>query len=89
VENHANITKWLDYEAELAVVIGKKGRDISLDSAMDYVFGYTIGNDVVSCSCILCTLFYFVRHWLSREAIRMHAECSLLLAAAVGSSARA
>jgi 2-keto-4-pentenoate hydratase/2-oxohepta-3-ene-1,7-dioic acid hydratase in catechol pathway len=35
-----------DYEAELAVVIGKPGYQISADAAMDYVFGYTILNDV-------------------------------------------
>jgi 2-keto-4-pentenoate hydratase/2-oxohepta-3-ene-1,7-dioic acid hydratase in catechol pathway len=35
-----------DYEAELAVVIGKPGYQISADAAMDHVFGYTILNDV-------------------------------------------
>jgi 2-keto-4-pentenoate hydratase/2-oxohepta-3-ene-1,7-dioic acid hydratase in catechol pathway len=48
VESHSNITKILDYEAELAVVIGKKGRDISSADAMKYVFGYTIANDITS-----------------------------------------
>ncbi len=36
----------LDWEAELAVVIGKTGRDIAEAEAMDYVFGYTCANDV-------------------------------------------
>ncbi len=36
----------IDHEAELVIVIGKKGRDISEENAFDYVFGYTIGNDV-------------------------------------------
>jgi len=36
----------IDHEAELVVVIGKEGRDISEENALDYVFGYTIGNDV-------------------------------------------
>lgn len=36
----------VDYEAELAVVIGKKGKNIPEEDAMDYVFGYTIINDV-------------------------------------------
>lgn len=36
----------VDYEAELAVVIGKNGKDISEEEAFDYVFGYTIINDV-------------------------------------------
>jgi 2-keto-4-pentenoate hydratase/2-oxohepta-3-ene-1,7-dioic acid hydratase in catechol pathway len=35
-----------DYEAELGVVIGKPGYQISAESALDYVFGYTIVNDV-------------------------------------------
>lgn len=39
-------TKQLDYEAELVLVIGKTGRNISRDDAYDYVFGYTAGNDV-------------------------------------------
>lgn len=36
----------VDYEVELAVVIGRPGRDISCDRAMDHVFGYTVINDV-------------------------------------------
>ncbi|WP_405403717.1 fumarylacetoacetate hydrolase family protein [Paracoccus sp. Ld10] len=36
----------IDYEVELAVIIGKSGRDISRENAMDHVFGYTILNDI-------------------------------------------
>jgi 2-keto-4-pentenoate hydratase/2-oxohepta-3-ene-1,7-dioic acid hydratase in catechol pathway len=36
----------LDHELELAVVIGRQGRNISRESAADYVFGYTLWNDV-------------------------------------------
>jgi 2-keto-4-pentenoate hydratase/2-oxohepta-3-ene-1,7-dioic acid hydratase in catechol pathway len=36
----------LQYEGELVVVIGKRGKRISKASAYDYVLGYTIGNDV-------------------------------------------
>lgn len=36
----------VEHEAELAVVIGKKGRWISPEEAHDYVFGFTIANDV-------------------------------------------
>lgn len=36
----------IDYEAELAVVIGRRGRDIPVERAVDYVAGYTIFNDV-------------------------------------------
>ncbi|MBR9861881.1 MAG: fumarylacetoacetate hydrolase family protein [Rhodobacteraceae bacterium] len=35
----------LDYEAELMVIIGKGGRRISPDNALDHVFGYTVFND--------------------------------------------
>jgi 2-keto-4-pentenoate hydratase/2-oxohepta-3-ene-1,7-dioic acid hydratase in catechol pathway len=35
-----------DYEAELCLVIGKTGRDIPEDDALDYVLGYTCSNDV-------------------------------------------
>ena len=38
----------IDYEVELAVVIGKSGRDIAPDRAMAHVFGYTIVNDVTA-----------------------------------------
>ena len=36
----------LDWEVELAVVIGKGGRDIAEDRAMEHIFGYTCANDV-------------------------------------------
>ena len=36
----------VDYEGELAIVIGKKGKNIPLSDAMDYVLGYTCANDV-------------------------------------------
>ena len=42
------ISGQIDYEAELAVVIGKGGRDISRDQAMGHVYGYTIVNDVTA-----------------------------------------
>lgn len=43
---HQAITDKLDYEAELAIIIGKGGRDISRQQAMEHVFGYTALNDV-------------------------------------------
>lgn len=46
IDSHSQVTQQLDYEVELAVIIGKSGRGISRDSAMDYVWGYTIINDV-------------------------------------------
>ena len=38
--------KELDYEGELAIVIGKKAKDILVSEALNYIFGYTILNDV-------------------------------------------
>lgn len=48
VLHHQNVTDQLDYEGELAVVIGKKGKEIKREEALDYVFGYTIINDVTA-----------------------------------------
>jgi 5-carboxymethyl-2-hydroxymuconate isomerase len=42
----AGITEQVDYEAELAVVIGRRATRVGVDTAMDHVFGYTGGNDV-------------------------------------------
>ena len=36
---------WMDYECELACVIGRKGKDIAPASAFDHIFGFTIFND--------------------------------------------
>jgi 2-keto-4-pentenoate hydratase/2-oxohepta-3-ene-1,7-dioic acid hydratase in catechol pathway len=42
------VSDQIDYEAELAVVIGQGGRDISRADAMKHVFGYTVVNDVTA-----------------------------------------
>jgi 2-keto-4-pentenoate hydratase/2-oxohepta-3-ene-1,7-dioic acid hydratase in catechol pathway len=42
------VTKKLDYEVELAIVIGKPGRHVRVEDAFDHVFGYTILNDVTA-----------------------------------------
>jgi 2-keto-4-pentenoate hydratase/2-oxohepta-3-ene-1,7-dioic acid hydratase in catechol pathway len=42
----APISDQLDWEVELAVIIGRAGRDIAEEQAFDHVFGYTVGNDV-------------------------------------------
>lgn len=46
IDGHLDIVDSLDYEAELAVVIGKDARDVQPDEVFDYVFGYTILNDM-------------------------------------------
>jgi 2-keto-4-pentenoate hydratase/2-oxohepta-3-ene-1,7-dioic acid hydratase in catechol pathway len=42
----SSITKEVDWEAELAVVIGRRARNVSEEDALNYVFGYTVANDV-------------------------------------------
>ena len=42
----ADVSQRVDYEAELAVIIGRKAHHIPLEQAYDYVAGYTIANDV-------------------------------------------
>ena len=44
----AAVSGQIDYESELAVIIGRGGRDISRSRAMDHVFGYTVLNDVTA-----------------------------------------
>lgn len=48
IDSTAGGTEALDYEGELAVIIGKKGKNISREEAFDYVFGYSIVNDVTA-----------------------------------------
>jgi 2-keto-4-pentenoate hydratase/2-oxohepta-3-ene-1,7-dioic acid hydratase in catechol pathway len=40
------LTERVDWEVELAVVIGKRARDVAEADALDHVFGYTVANDV-------------------------------------------
>lgn len=48
IERHAEVTSELDYEAELAVIIGRAGRDIRAADAPSHVWGYTIVNDITA-----------------------------------------
>jgi 2-keto-4-pentenoate hydratase/2-oxohepta-3-ene-1,7-dioic acid hydratase in catechol pathway len=43
-----SVSEQIDYESELAVIIGRGGRDITRHRAMDHVFGYTIVDDVTA-----------------------------------------
>ncbi|AZO95483.1 fumarylacetoacetate hydrolase family protein [Halocella sp. SP3-1] len=43
----------VDYEAELAVIIGKKAKNIEKEEVADYILGYTCGNDVSARDCQL------------------------------------
>ena len=42
----AGLTTQVDWEVELGVIVGRRMRNVAVDTALDYVFGYTVGNDV-------------------------------------------
>lgn len=48
IEYDPAVSEAIDYEVELTIIIGKQGRGITLENAMDYVWGYTIVNDVTA-----------------------------------------
>lgn len=48
IEGRLDLDEDLDYEVELAVIIGKAGKDIPRDQVEDHIFGYTILNDISS-----------------------------------------
>ncbi len=48
VSSHRGITNEPDYEAEMAVVIGRKGTNIAPEDAEKYIFGYMCANDVTA-----------------------------------------
>ena len=49
--HNQKLTKQLDYEVELAVIIGKGGKNITKETAMVHVYGYTIINDISARDC--------------------------------------
>jgi 2-keto-4-pentenoate hydratase/2-oxohepta-3-ene-1,7-dioic acid hydratase in catechol pathway len=46
IESHPGLVERLDYEAELALIIGKRAKDVPAEKAGEYIFGYTVLNDV-------------------------------------------
>ncbi|WP_100399695.1 fumarylacetoacetate hydrolase family protein [Bacillus sp. FJAT-44742] len=48
IDPHKEVTSELDYEGEIGVVIGRRGRGISKEEAKDYIFGYTLINDITA-----------------------------------------
>jgi 2-keto-4-pentenoate hydratase/2-oxohepta-3-ene-1,7-dioic acid hydratase in catechol pathway len=40
------LTTQVDWEVELGVIVGRRMRNVAVDTALDHVFGYTVGNDV-------------------------------------------
>ncbi|TGD59674.1 fumarylacetoacetate hydrolase family protein [Flavobacterium humi] len=49
--HNPKLTQQLDWEVELAVIIGKTGKYVPKADAMDYVFGYTVINDISARDC--------------------------------------
>lgn len=43
-----SISDCMDYEGELGIIVGKGGRDIAPEDALDHVFGYTVINDITA-----------------------------------------
>lgn len=48
---NTKLTSQLDWECELAVVMAKKGKYVAKEDAMEYVFGYTVINDISARDC--------------------------------------
>lgn len=46
IELPAGLSKEVDYEVELGVVIGRTAKNVGIENALEYVFGYTVVNDV-------------------------------------------
>ena len=46
IDGHFDIVEGLDYEAELAVIIGKDAKNVAESDVFEYVFGYTVLNDI-------------------------------------------
>ncbi len=67
IKSHSDITDELDYEVELAIIIGKDGINILEEEAEDYIFGYTIINDA-------CVRDIQMRHgqWFKGKSLETH-----------------
>lgn len=46
LESYAFADERTDYEAELAIIIGREAKDVAMEDAAEYIFGYTCANDV-------------------------------------------
>jgi 2-keto-4-pentenoate hydratase/2-oxohepta-3-ene-1,7-dioic acid hydratase in catechol pathway len=66
----------VDYEAELVIVVGKKGRHISRESAMSHVAGYTVGHDV---SARDWQLEKDAKQWMAGKTFDTFAPCGPVL----------
>ncbi len=68
------LSEEIDYEGELAVVIGKRGKDISVETALEYVAGYMALHDVSARD-----LQFRSGQWLSGKALDTFAPCGPVL----------
>lgn len=48
IDPHTDLTSMLDYEGEIGVIIGKRASKVSKDDALNYVWGYTLINDMTA-----------------------------------------
>ncbi len=48
IDGHFDLVHQLDYECELAVIIGKEAKNVPEEDVFDYIYGYTIINDVTA-----------------------------------------
>jgi 2-keto-4-pentenoate hydratase/2-oxohepta-3-ene-1,7-dioic acid hydratase in catechol pathway len=48
VQLHSEVTSCVDYEAELAVIVGKEGKNIAREKVYNHILGYPIVNDVTA-----------------------------------------
>jgi 2-keto-4-pentenoate hydratase/2-oxohepta-3-ene-1,7-dioic acid hydratase in catechol pathway len=51
IRHNADVTQQMDWECELAVVIGQTAKNVAKEDALNYVFGYTIINDISARDC--------------------------------------
>lgn len=51
IRHNGAVTQQMDWEGELAVIIGRRASAVKVEDAMDYVFGYTIINDISARDC--------------------------------------
>lgn len=51
IKHNQKITQQLDHEVELAVIMGKTAKNVRKEDALDYIFGYTIINDISARDC--------------------------------------
>ncbi len=51
IEHNAAVTQQMDWEGELAVIMGAKATKVKKEDALDYVFGYSIINDISARDC--------------------------------------